>query len=61
MGHYVQVESGVNLYVEDLNPKGSKTIVFLHGWPLNHQQFEYQFDVLEWDTAVSELTGRQIG
>ena len=46
MGHYVCVESGVKLYVEDLNPGGSKTIVFLHGWPLNHQQFEYQFDVL---------------
>ena len=46
MGHYVRVESGVKLYVEDLNPGGSKTIVFLHGWPLNHQQFEYQFDVL---------------
>ena len=46
MGHYVRVESGVKLYVEDLNPGGSKTIVFLHGWPLNHQQFEYQFNVL---------------
>lgn len=46
MGHYVRVESGVKLYVEDLNLGGSKTIVFLHGWPLHHQQFEYQFDVL---------------
>ena len=46
MGHYVSVESGVKLYVEDINPEGSKTIVFLHGWPLNHKQFEYQFDVL---------------
>jgi len=31
MGSSVRVESGVNLYVEDLNPEGSKTIVFLHG------------------------------
>ncbi|MDQ1909678.1 alpha/beta hydrolase [Paenibacillus sp. GD4] len=46
MGYYVSVESGVNLYVEDVNPKGSKTIVFLHGWPLSHKQFEYQFDIL---------------
>lgn len=46
MGYYVTVEPGVNLYVEDLNPGGSKTIVFLHGWPLSHSQFEYQLDVL---------------
>ena len=42
----LRVEPGVNLYVEDINPGGSKTIVFLHGWPLSHKQFEYQFDVL---------------
>ncbi|MDQ0914625.1 alpha/beta fold hydrolase [Paenibacillus sp. V4I5] len=46
MGYFVNVEPGVNLYVEDINPEGSKTIVFIHGWPLNHKQFEYQFDVL---------------
>jgi len=46
MGYFVTVESDVDLYVEDLNPKGSKTIVFLHGWPLSHEQFEYQFNVL---------------
>ena len=46
MGYYVTVEPGVNLYVEDLNPGGKKTILFLHGWPLNHQQYEYQLDVL---------------
>lgn len=46
MGYYVTVESGVKLFVEDINPEGSKTIVFLHGWPLSHKQFEYQFDVL---------------
>ena len=58
MGHYVSVEPGVNIYVEDLNPEGKKTIVFIHGWPLNHQQFEYQFDVLPaMGIAVSELTG----
>ncbi len=46
MGYYVTVEPGVKLYVEDINPAGSKTIVFLHGWPLSHEQFEYQFNVL---------------
>lgn len=46
MGYFVSVEPGVNLYVEDINPKGNKTIVFLHGWPLSHKQFEYQFNVL---------------
>jgi non-heme chloroperoxidase len=46
VGYYVTVESGVKLYVEDIHPEGSKTIVFLHGWPLSHKQFEYQFDVL---------------
>jgi len=46
MGEYITVEPGVKLYVEDLNPGSGKTIVFIHGWPLNHKQFEYQFDVL---------------
>lgn len=46
MGYYIEVESGVRLFVEDINPAGSRTIVFLHGWPLSHKQFEYQFDVL---------------
>jgi non-heme chloroperoxidase len=46
MGYFVTVEPGFNLYVEDINPGGSKTIVFLHGWPLSHKQFEYQFNVL---------------
>jgi non-heme chloroperoxidase len=46
VGHFVSVEPGVNIYVEDINPRGSKTIVFIHGWPLSHKQFEYQFDVL---------------
>ncbi|MGA9227988.1 MAG: alpha/beta hydrolase [Mesobacillus sp.] len=46
MGYFVTVEQGVKLFVEDINPGGSKTIVFLHGWPLSHKQFEYQFDVL---------------
>jgi non-heme chloroperoxidase len=46
MGYFITVEPGVKLYIEDINPGGSKTIVFIHGWPLSHKQFEYQFDVL---------------
>ena len=46
MGFYIKVEPGVRIYVEDLNPEGEKTIVFIHGWPANHKMFEYQFDQL---------------
>ena len=46
MGYYINVESTVNIYVEDLNPKGDKTILFLHGWPGSHELFEYQFNQL---------------
>lgn len=45
MGQYVNVNN-VKIFVEDLNPKGRKTIVFLHGWPGDHTLFEYQFDKL---------------
>ncbi|MDM5332197.1 alpha/beta hydrolase [Ureibacillus composti] len=46
MGYYITVEPGVNIYIEDVNPGGEKTIVFIHGWPLSHKQFEYQFNIL---------------
>lgn len=46
MGYYVSVEQGVNIHVEDVDPGGGKPILFLHGWPANHQMFEYQFDQL---------------
>ncbi|MDF2537393.1 MAG: non-heme haloperoxidase family protein [Herbinix sp.] len=44
MGYYVAVESNVKIYVVDLNPECSKTILFLHGWPGSHNLFEYQFN-----------------
>ena len=44
MRYYVRVEPEVKIYVEDINPKGSRTILFLHGWPLTHDAYEYQFD-----------------
>ena len=46
MGYYIGVEPGVNIYVEDVNPGGGKTIFFIHGWPANHKMFEYQFNQL---------------
>jgi non-heme chloroperoxidase len=46
VGYYVKVEPHVKIYVEDLNPQGKKTIVFLHGWPGSHKLFEYQFSQL---------------
>lgn len=46
MGIYIEVEPKVNIYVEDLNPTSKKTILFIHGWPGNHNLFEYQFNEL---------------
>ncbi|NLK74723.1 MAG: alpha/beta hydrolase [Clostridiales bacterium] len=44
MGYYINVKDNVNIFVEDLNPECKKTIVFLHGWPGDHNLFEYQLD-----------------
>ena len=44
--YYVTVENNVKIAVYDLNPKGRKTVFFVHGWPVNHNMFEYQFNVL---------------
>ncbi len=46
MGYQIQVEPEVKLYIEDLNPESRKIILFIHGWPANHNLFEYQFDHL---------------
>ncbi|OPX47502.1 alpha/beta fold hydrolase [Clostridium thermobutyricum] len=46
MGFYVKVEEDVQVYLEDINENGHKTIVFLHGWPGSHELFEYQYNDL---------------
>lgn len=46
MGVYIFVEPKVKIFVEDLNPEGSPTMLLVHGWPGNHNLFEYQMDVL---------------
>lgn len=49
MEHCIKVEPGVEIFVLDLNPTAQKTILLIHGWPGNHNLFEYQYE---------ELTGR---
>lgn len=46
MDYMITVEPDVNIYVHDVNPLGTKTILFIHGWPLNHRAYEYQFNEL---------------
>lgn len=46
MGYYIAAEPNTHIYVEDLNPAGDKTILFIHGWPGNHNLFEYQLSQL---------------
>lgn len=44
MGHFIEVESGVNVYAEDIGI--GQPVVFIHGWPLNHKAFESQIGEL---------------
>ena len=46
MEFYVEVEQNVRVLVNDINPFGNKTILFIHGWPANHKMFEYQYNQL---------------
>lgn len=46
MGYYINAEPKVYIYVEDINPARGKTILFIHGWPGNHNLFEYQYNQL---------------
>lgn len=44
---FVNVDNGVSIYVEDTgNVRANdavKSVLFIHGWPLSHKMFEYQF------------------
>lgn len=44
MGYYIKTQDDVKIYIEDLNDKCERTIVFLHGWPGDHNLFEYQLN-----------------
>ena len=46
MNYNIEVEPGVKVFVEDINPTGNKTIVFLHGLPVNRKMYEYQLNIL---------------
>lgn len=41
---YIEIEPGVKLFVQDWGT--GKPVVFIHGWPLSHEMFEYQFTQL---------------
>ncbi|MDR0287206.1 MAG: alpha/beta hydrolase, partial [Clostridiales bacterium] len=43
---YIEVENNVNIAIEDINPCGRETVLFIHGWPLSGKIFEYQYDIL---------------
>ena len=40
----VEADDGTELFVRDFG--SGDPIVFVHGWPLNHRMFEYQFERL---------------
>ncbi|MBP3967009.1 alpha/beta fold hydrolase [Paenibacillus lignilyticus] len=44
MGFYVEAERGVKVYVEDVGY--GRPVVFVHGWPVNRQMWEYQLNVV---------------
>ncbi len=46
MEYRVEVEPGVRVYLNDINPSGKRPILFLHGWPVDHRMFEYQYNEL---------------
>lgn len=46
MEYWVNVEPGVGIYVNDINPTGKHPILFMHGWPINNKIFEYQYNEL---------------
>lgn len=45
MSNRIETTNGVKINVEDLEGTGIP-VVFLHGWPVNHKMFEYQFNEL---------------
>ena len=46
MKYYVKTQDGTRIFVEDINNKGKNTILFVHGWPLEHNMWEYQVERL---------------
>ena len=44
--YYITSNDGTKIAVYDYNPQGKQTIFLIHGWPLSHQIFEYQINLL---------------
>ena len=44
MKYFVKTSDNSRIAVEDLNSEAEKTILFIHGWPLNHSVYEYQLN-----------------
>lgn len=44
--YFVKASDDVSIAVYDYNPKGKKTVFLVHGWPLSHQIYEYQLEML---------------
>lgn len=43
---YIQSTDGVKIAVYDYQPEGKQTVFLVHGWPLSHQMYEYQIELL---------------
>lgn len=43
---YITSTDGVKIAVYDYCPHGKQNVLLLHGWPLSHQIFEYQVNLL---------------
>jgi non-heme chloroperoxidase len=44
LSNKIKASDGVNINIEDIG--AGRPIVFIHGWPINHKMFEYQFTEL---------------
>lgn len=42
----VKVDNSARIAVEDINPRGRRAVLFIHGWPLDRRIFEYQVNIL---------------
>lgn len=43
---FINSDDGVKLAVYVLNPQCERTVFLLHGWPLSHEMYEYQVNLL---------------
>ena len=44
--YYIKSNDGTKIAVYDYNPHKKQTVFLIHGWPLSHQIFEYQINLL---------------